>query len=109
MTSRKDRIEQMLADSPGDQFLRYSLAMELRKEGENERCTELFSSLTRDAPPHVPAFLMFAQYFAENDRIDEARSVLREGIEVARAQNESHAAGEMGELLATLGAEGESA
>jgi hypothetical protein len=41
------------------------------------------------------------------DRIAEARGVLRTGIEIARQQGELHAAGEMGELLASLGALGE--
>jgi hypothetical protein len=39
-------------------------------------------------------------------RIDEARAALRQGIEQARAQGDLHAAGEMGELLASLGAAG---
>ena len=30
--SRREKIEAMLADEPGDSFLRYSLAMELDKE-----------------------------------------------------------------------------
>ena len=101
--SRKEKIESMLAESPEDVFLRYSLAMELRKEGESDRCTELFQSLISDDKPHVPAFLMLAQYFAENDRVEDAQAVLRQGIEVAREQNEGHAAAEMGELLGALG------
>lgn len=107
MSNRIERIEEMLADTPDDQFLRYSLAMELRKEGESEKCTHLFQGLINDQPPHVPAYLMFAQYYAENEKINESREVLRAGIEEARRQNEMHAAGEMGELLSTLGAMGE--
>jgi hypothetical protein len=41
------------------------------------------------------------------ERIDEARRWLREGIEAARQQGNAHAAGEMSELLASLGALGE--
>ena len=33
--SRREKIEAMLAEDPGDTFLRYSLAMELDKEGDN--------------------------------------------------------------------------
>jgi hypothetical protein len=45
----------MLADEPNDQFLRYSLALELDKEGEHERSIELLHGLTADATPYVPA------------------------------------------------------
>lgn len=102
MTSRLERIEEMLKDTPSDQFLRYSLAMELRKEGESDRCTDTFRGLISDQPPHVPAYLMFAQYLSENDRVEEAKEILETGIEEARKQNESHAAGEMNDLLMTL-------
>ena len=102
MSSRLERIESMLQDSPNDQFLRYSLAMELRKEGESDRCTETFRSLTLDEPPHVPAFLMFAQYLSENDQPEKACEVLLTGIDQAKKQNEAHAAAEMNDLLVAL-------
>jgi hypothetical protein len=105
--SRREKIEALLAADPGDQFLRYSLAMELDKEGEHTRSLEQFSSLMRDAAPYVPAFFMAAQQLARLSRIAEARTALREGIEHARANGNSHAAGEMSEFLASLGSFGE--
>lgn len=103
MSQRIERIEQMLKESPEDQFLRYSLAMELRKQGESDRCTELFRGLIADDPPHVPAFLMLAQYLVEHDHSDKAQKVLAEGIQVATRLGDQHAAGEMSELLSVLG------
>jgi len=93
----------MLADDPGDVFLRYSLAMELDKEGDHEASLARFGELTRDQPPYVPAFFMAGQQLARLGRMDEARRVLRDGIEAARIQGDTHAAGEMGEFLASLG------
>ena len=34
--NRREKIEAMLAEDPTDTFLRYSLAMELRSEGEHD-------------------------------------------------------------------------
>ncbi|HEX7377626.1 MAG TPA: hypothetical protein VF278_10970 [Pirellulales bacterium] len=101
--SRRERIEAMLADDPRDTFLRYSLANELDKEGAHERSLELLRELAYEAPPYVPAFFMSAQQLARLSRIEDARAVLRDGIEQARQQGDAHAAGEMGEFLATLG------
>ena len=101
--SRREKIESMLVDLPGDVFLRYSLAMEWDKEGQHGESLQLFGELSRETPPYVPAFFMAGQQLVRLDRIDEARTFLRDGIETARAQNDSHAAGEMSELLATLG------
>jgi hypothetical protein len=101
--SRREKIEAMLADDPSDTFLRYSLAMELDKEGEHDRSLAKFAELTRDDPPYVPAFFMSAQQLARLSRVEEARTILREGIIAAKQQNDQHAAGEMTEFLASLG------
>lgn len=105
--SRREKIEAMLATDPSDQFLRYSLAMELDKEGLHDRSLSEFAGLMTDEPPYVPAFFMAAQELARLSRIVEARTALREGIEFARAAGNAHAAGEMSEFLTTLGSLGE--
>lgn len=101
--SRREKIEAMLADDPGDTFLRYSLAMELDKEGDHEASLAKFAELSRDNPPYVPAFFMAGQQLARLGRLDEARAILANGIEAAHVQNDMHAAGEMTEFLASLG------
>ncbi|MBC8873280.1 MAG: hypothetical protein H8E44_27915 [Planctomycetes bacterium] len=101
--SRREKIEAMLADEPDDQFLRYSLASELIKEDEHERSLELLRGLMSDETPLVAAFLMAARHLVELDRIDEARTALRNGIEEARRQGENHVADEMSEFLDALG------
>ncbi|MGY8768889.1 MAG: hypothetical protein ACKVH8_10750 [Pirellulales bacterium] len=105
---RKEQLQAMLADDPEDTFLKYGLAMELRKEpAEHEQGIALFTELMEATPPHVPAFFMCAQMLAESGDINQARTHLRNGIAVARSQGNTHAAGEMSELLTTLGAMGE--
>ena len=105
--SRREKIEAMLADEPADTFLRYSLAMELDKEGDHEASLARLDELTRDQPPYVPAYFMAAQQLARLERVNEARTYLRDGIEAARTQGNAHAAGEMSEFLASLGSAGE--
>jgi thioredoxin-like negative regulator of GroEL len=105
--TRRSRIEALLADDPTDQFLRYSLAMELEKEGDNETSLARLNQLQTDSIPYVPAFFMAAQQLVKLGRIPQARDALRRGIEEARKQSNTHAAGEMSELLASLGREGE--
>jgi tetratricopeptide (TPR) repeat protein len=107
MLTRREKIEAMLAEEPGDTFLRYSLAMELEKAGEHEASLALFSGLMSENPPYVPAFFRAGQQLASIGRANEARSALRDGIEQARLHGDSHAAGEMSEFLASLGALGE--
>lgn len=107
MSTRREKIEAMLTDDPSDTFLRYSLAMELDKEGANEASLDKLAELTKDDPPYVPAFFMAGQQLTRLDRVNEARTCLRDGIDAARTQGDTHAAGEMSEFLASLGAAGE--
>jgi thioredoxin-like negative regulator of GroEL len=105
--TRKEKILSMLADDPRDTFLRYSLAMELRSEGDHESSLAKLAELISDSPPYVPAFFMAAQQLVDLGRIEQARSKLRDGIDQARNQGDAHAAAEMSELLSSLGALGE--
>ena len=107
MSTRREKIEAMLVDEPEDTFLRYSLAMELEKEGAHERSLSMLDALTKDTPPYIAAFFMAGQQLAKLARVNEARDYLRAGIEAARAAGDAHAAGEMSEFLASLGAAGE--
>jgi predicted Zn-dependent protease len=104
---RREKIEAMLLDEPGDTFLRYSLAMEYRSEGNHDASISKLQELTTDQPPYVPAYFMAAQQLVDLGRIDQARTFLRDGIDEARRQGNSHAAAEMSELLANLGELGE--
>lgn len=101
--SRREQIEAMLEDEPDDQFLRYSLASELNKEGEHERGLALLQGLISDETPLVAAFLMAGRQLVELERIDEARAVLRNGVEEARRQGDNHVADEMSDFLDALG------
>ena len=99
----------MLADDPSDTFLRYSLAMEYRGNGQMDQALAIFDELMVEDPPHVQAHFMAAQILVDQSRIEAARTHLRRGIDHARAQDNAHAAAEMSELLSSLGALGESA
>jgi hypothetical protein len=67
----------------------------------------LLGELMRETPGYVPAFFSAGRQLTKLGRIEEARAALRDGIEEARRQGDSHAAGEMSEFLADLGQLGE--
>jgi predicted Zn-dependent protease len=101
--SRREKIEALLRDDPDDVFLRYSLALELLGGDDWATGLDILEALARGTPPYVPAFHMAARHLVQRDRIDDARRARRAGREAARSQGESPAAGEMAELLMSLG------
>lgn len=92
----------MLAESPDDVFLHYSLAMELRKSGEVEQGREAFAKVREIDPDYVPAYFQEGQLLAEADQRDAAAEILKQGIAVAQRVGDDHALGEMREFLETL-------
>ena len=49
--SRREKLEALLLDDPGDLFLRYGLALELEKEGDHEASLARLRELQSHAPP----------------------------------------------------------
>ena len=86
-------LEALLADDPQDVFLRYALAMEWDKEGAHEKSLAGLRDLAVGVPPYVPAFFQAAQQLTRLERLDEARTMLRDGIEAARAQGDARTRG----------------
>jgi len=81
--------------------------MEQEKIGEHAASDEGMRALMADDPPYAQAYFMLAQHLTKRGKIEESRTLLREGVEFARQQENAHLAGEMSEFLASLGELGE--
>jgi thioredoxin-like negative regulator of GroEL len=101
--TRKQQLQEMLAEEPKDPFLRYGLAMEFISEGNDEEAVRCFHELLELAPEYVPAYLQAAQALVRLGRAQEASIVFGRGIAAARTQGDHHAAEEMEGFLAGLG------
>jgi predicted Zn-dependent protease len=100
--SRKEQIEDMLADDPNDPFLRYGLAMEYASAGDAATAVRCFQELLQATPDYVPAYVQAGQLCARLGREDEAKALYKTGIDVARKKGDDHAAGEMESFLMGL-------
>lgn len=101
-TSRRERLEALLIDDPGDVFLHYALATEWLKEGNITAAEAKFQGLHTDFPDYVPAWFQHAQALAEQGRTDEARTIAEQGLATARRVGDTHAAGEIAGFLELL-------
>ena len=101
-TSRLETLKQMVALEPDDEFSRYALALEHKKYSEAEECLKQFDELHRRSPDYVPAYFMAGQLLADEDRIDEAKQRLQDGIAAAQRTKDRHAEMEMTEFLDSL-------
>ena len=92
---RIDQLQQMLKEDPGDQFLRYAYALELRSAGRTQEALDHLRALIADAPEHVAAHHQLAITLGEVGSINEAVTAARNGLRTAEAHGDRKAAGEL--------------
>lgn len=100
--TRREQIEEMLAEQPDDAELRYALAMEHVSAGDDAGAVRCLRELIAVQPDYPPAYHLAGRALQRLNRISEARDILLQGIPVAQNQRDFHAAGEMMELLQSL-------
>jgi thioredoxin-like negative regulator of GroEL len=100
--TRKEQLQEMLAEQPDDAFLRYCLAMEYVSEGNDEEAVHCFHLIYQASPDYAPAYHQGGQALVRLGRAAEASAVLSQGVAAARRQGDQHAAEEMQGLLDSL-------
>jgi predicted Zn-dependent protease len=101
--TRRQKLEEFLAGNPNDAFTLYGLALECVNTGDFPAAESYFRSLLRSNPDYVPGYQMYAQSLAQNDRAEDAKSILNQGIQAATRLGNQHARSEMEALLSDLG------
>jgi thioredoxin-like negative regulator of GroEL len=100
--TRRQMLEEFVAQKPDDAFSRYGLAMECMNSGDPTAADAHFRALLERNADYIPAYLMYGQLLARESRADEAKQVLTNGIDAASKKHDDHARSEMETLLAEL-------
>src|SRR5215472_14699006 len=100
--SRRQMLEEFLAQKPDDAFSRYGLALECMNSGDLAAAEEHFRALIERHAGYIPGHQIYAQFLVNQRRQEEARKVLTAGIEAATKAGNQHARSEMETLLNDL-------
>lgn len=100
--SRREVLEQFVAQKPADAFARYGLALECAKLGDEEAATGHFQKLLETNPGYVAGYFQFGQLLSRLGRLDEARRMLSNGVVAAQKAGDAHARDEMQAALSLL-------
>lgn len=90
-------LEQYIREDPADSFSRYALALELSTE-DQDKAVALLLALIKGDPQYVPAYYQAAILLLEQNRIEETKIVLAEGIKMAAQQNDHKTIKELRQL-----------
>ena len=96
---RKELIFDMLVKEPNDVFLNYALAMEhLSSEEFKEADLQLKKVLTIN-PNYLPCFYQLGQVNEKLGNNDIALTYYKQGVDIAKSQNNHKALGELNEAI----------
>ena len=90
--TRIDSIRKLLAASPDDTFLLYSLGMELMTADRAAEAVEAFEQVLRNDPEYLAAYGQLGQALEAGGDRHAAAEWYRAGLAVAQRQGDAHAA-----------------
>lgn len=99
MNKRLAMLEQLTASPAADAFAWYALAMEYRNEGRIADALRAFETLRSSHPEYLAQYLMAGQLLIDDNRLQEARPWLSEGLALAKVKNDSKAISELESAL----------
>jgi len=100
--SRREMLEQFVAQKPGDAFARYGLALECVKLGDDSSAAAHFEKLLEANVDYSAGYFQYGQLLSRLGRTEEACKVLSDGIVVATRSGDMHARDEMQAALTML-------
>jgi tetratricopeptide (TPR) repeat protein len=101
--NRLDILKTLVAQSPGDSFARYGLAMAYASAGNYEQAVEEYRKLIDINPKYVAAYYHTGQALEKLSRTGEARDIYRRGIAISTETGDQHARSELEAVLDLLG------
>jgi tetratricopeptide (TPR) repeat protein len=100
--SRREILEEFVAQNPDDAFARYGLALECVKLGDDQAAMDHFRKLLETHPDYLAGYQQFGPFLARLGQLDEARKTLSDGILVAQKAGDTHARDQMQTALSLL-------
>jgi len=102
MNDRLEQLRALLLEEPKDGFLRYAIALELKRMGRSAEAIAGLEALLHDDPAHVPSYYQLAVLLSEAGRQPEAIAACEAGALQCLVVGDRKARGELLTLKDTL-------
>ncbi len=99
---RLGQLRAMLAEEPGDLFIRYAIALELKRQGNMELAIEDLHAILIEEPEHIASYYQLALMLADTGRIPQAIETCEAGAMRCLVTGDRRARAELLELKNTL-------
>jgi tetratricopeptide (TPR) repeat protein len=93
--NRRETLQAMLAQDPRNAFARYGLAMEYANSGDLELALTQYQTLLAADATYAAAYFHGGQTLEKLGRVEEARQLYEQGIEVTGRIGDHHTQSEL--------------
>ncbi len=100
--TRKETIQEMLTESPGDAFLIYALALEEQKDGNIQVAIEQLVRLQNDQPDYLGTYYQLGKLYEQDQDPEKAIAIYKQGIIAAKQAKADKIWRELSEALLQL-------
>ncbi len=101
-TSRLEQLRTMLAEEPGDAFIRYAITLELKRAGDMEGAANDLHALITEDPKYIACYYQLALILADLGRLQEAVDTCEAGALQCLVTGDRKARAELLELRTVL-------
>jgi|SRR5579862_7757058 len=101
-SERAQKIQSMLEKTPGDTFLMYALAMEMKKSGNAAEAVKLFDQVILHDWGYCYAYHQKGLTLESTGDVEGAGAAYKQGIEAATRKGDFHARDEIAAALAMI-------
>ena len=102
MKTRKQMLEEFVAEDASDSFSRYALALELEKEGLDAEAVGQLQEVTVRDPDYVAAYYHLGRLLVRQANPEAARGAYQRGLEAAAKAADQRTLAEIQEALDSL-------
>ncbi|MCC6591506.1 MAG: tetratricopeptide repeat protein [Bryobacterales bacterium] len=103
MAGRIETLQGLIAQDPGNSRLRYMLAMEIANAGDLEGAVKIYQEIIERDADYSAAYFHGGQTLERLGRIEDAKTLYRQGIEATTRNGDSHTRSELEGALAQIG------
>lgn len=101
-TERLEQLRAMLAEEPGDEFIRYAIALELKRAGRMEEAIDAIKAILTTTPSYVPGYYQLALMQADMGLNKDAIATCEAGALQSLVTGDRKARAELVELKGSL-------
>ncbi len=104
MTSvRLKQLLSLLENSPNDSFINFAIAKEYEGLNDDKNAFDYYLQLVENDSNYVGTYYHLGKLYEKNEDIEKAFSTYKEGMKIAKMQNDQHALNELAGAKLNLG------